>query len=78
MKIKKITPRQAPIIPIINPAVAKPLLPFFSWIAEQIMRGIEKTVPINEWKKLGFYAAQEILENGGDQLMKELKEQLKK
>ena len=39
---------------------------------------IEKTVPINEWKKLGFYAAQEILENGGDQLMKELKEQLKK
>lgn len=39
---------------------------------------IEKTVPINEWKKLGFYAAQEILENGGNQLMKELKEQLKK
>ena len=39
---------------------------------------IEKTVPINQWKKLGFYAAQEILENGGDQLMKELKEQLKK
>lgn len=39
---------------------------------------IEKTVPISEWKKLGFYAAQEILENGGDQLMKELKEQLKK
>lgn len=39
---------------------------------------IEKTVPINEWKKLGFYAAQEILENGGDVLMKELKEQLKK
>lgn len=39
---------------------------------------IEKTVPINEWKKLGFYAAQEILKNGGDVLMKELKEQLKK
>lgn len=39
---------------------------------------IEKDVPINEWKKLGFYAAQEILENGGDVLMKELKEQLKK
>lgn len=39
---------------------------------------IQKDVPINEWKKLGFYAAQEILENGGDQLMKELKEQLKK
>ncbi|HLW62852.1 MAG TPA: hydroxymethylbilane synthase [Flavobacterium sp.] len=39
---------------------------------------IEKTVPINQWKKMGFYAAQEILENGGDVLMKELKEQLKK
>ena len=39
---------------------------------------IEKTVPINQWKKMGFYAAQEILENGGNQLMKELKEQLKK
>ncbi|SEI00052.1 hydroxymethylbilane synthase [Paenimyroides aquimaris] len=39
---------------------------------------IEKTVPINEWKKLGFYAAKEILENGGEALMKELKEQLKK
>lgn len=39
---------------------------------------IQKDVPINEWKKLGFYAAQEILENGGDVLMKELKEQLKK
>ena len=39
---------------------------------------IEKTVPINEWKKLGFYAAKEILDNGGDQLMRELKEQLKK
>src|SRR5690554_367615 len=39
---------------------------------------IEKNVPINEWKKLGFYAAKEILENGGEQLMKELREQLKK
>ncbi|HUH26011.1 MAG TPA: hydroxymethylbilane synthase [Flavobacterium sp.] len=39
---------------------------------------IEKTVPINEWKKLGFFAAKEILENGGSTLMKELKEQLKK
>lgn len=39
---------------------------------------IQKDVPVNEWKKLGFYAAQEILENGGDVLMKELKEQLKK
>ncbi|UUV22767.1 hydroxymethylbilane synthase [Paenimyroides aestuarii] len=39
---------------------------------------IEKTVPINEWKKLGFLAAKEILENGGEQLMKQLREQLKK
>ncbi|MEG1022337.1 MAG: hydroxymethylbilane synthase, partial [Myroides sp.] len=39
---------------------------------------IEKNVPINEWKKLGFFAAKEILENGGKQLMKELKEKLKK
>ncbi len=39
---------------------------------------IEKNVPIEEWKKLGFFAAKEILENGGDQLMKELKEKLKK
>ena len=39
---------------------------------------IEKNVPINEWKKLGFFAAKEILENGGEQLMKELRSQLKK
>jgi hydroxymethylbilane synthase len=26
---------------------------------------IDKTVPIEEWKKLGFYSAQEILNNGG-------------
>lgn len=39
---------------------------------------IEKTVPINEWKKLGFFAAKEILENGGASLMTELRSQLKK
>lgn len=39
---------------------------------------VEKNVPINEWKKLGFFAAKEILENGGDALMTELREQLKK
>ena len=39
---------------------------------------IEKNVPINEWKKLGFYAAKEILENGGTALMTELRSQLKK
>lgn len=39
---------------------------------------IDKTVPINEWKKLGYQAAQEILSKGGDALMKELRKQLKK
>lgn len=39
---------------------------------------IEKDVPINEWKKLGFFAAKEILENGGSVLMTELRSQLKK
>lgn len=39
---------------------------------------IEKNVPIKEWKKLGFFAAKEILEKGGEQLMKQLREQLKK
>lgn len=40
--------------------------------------GIEKNVPIEEWKKIGFYAAQEILNNGGEKLMKNIKETLKK
>jgi hydroxymethylbilane synthase len=39
---------------------------------------VEKTVPMQEWKKLGFYCAQEILENGGIQLMAEIKNILKK
>lgn len=39
---------------------------------------IEKTVPMQEWKKLGFYCAQEILENGGAELMTEIKINLKK
>jgi hydroxymethylbilane synthase len=39
---------------------------------------IEKTVPMQEWKKLGFYCAQEILENGGQQLMAEIKNSMKK
>lgn len=39
---------------------------------------VEKVVPINEWKKLGFFAAKEILEDGGAILMKELRLQLKK
>ena len=39
---------------------------------------VEKVVPIKEWKKLGFFAAKEILENGGQALMTELRTQLKK
>jgi hydroxymethylbilane synthase len=39
---------------------------------------IEKTVPVEEWKKLGFNCANEILENGGAELMKTIKESLKK
>lgn len=36
-----------------------------------------KVVDVSEWKKLGFHAAREILENGGDELMTELRKQLK-
>ena len=39
---------------------------------------IEKLVDISEWKKLGFHSAQEILNNGGAELMVEIKNQLKK
>jgi hydroxymethylbilane synthase len=39
---------------------------------------IDKNVDISEWKKLGFNAAQEILNNGGSELMTEIKKQLKK
>ena len=39
---------------------------------------IDKTVDISDWKKLGFNAAQEIIENGGAELMKEIKNELKK
>jgi hydroxymethylbilane synthase len=38
---------------------------------------IEKSVDISEWKKLGFHSAQEILKNGGAELMTEIKNQLK-
>lgn len=39
---------------------------------------IKKNVDISEWKKLGFNAAQEILNDGGTELMAEIKKQLKK
>ena len=38
---------------------------------------IEKIVPVEEWKKLGFNCANEILENGGAELMIAIKNQLK-
>jgi hypothetical protein len=34
---------------------------------------VDKIVPIEEWKKLGFYAAQEVLNSGGTKLMAEIK-----
>jgi len=39
---------------------------------------VEKVVPIEQWKKLGFELANEILNNGGAELMKNIKEALKK
>jgi len=39
---------------------------------------INKIVDISEWKKLGFYSAKEILDNGGTELMAEIKNNLKK
>lgn len=39
---------------------------------------IQRNFPINEWKKLGFYCAKEILDNGGTTLMERIKMQLKK
>ncbi|MEO8254181.1 MAG: hydroxymethylbilane synthase [Flavobacterium sp.] len=39
---------------------------------------INKVVDISEWKKLGFFSAKEILDNGGTKLMMEIKNNLKK
>ena len=39
---------------------------------------VDKVVPIQQWKKLGFDLATEILQNGGSILMKSIKENLKK
>lgn len=38
---------------------------------------IEKSVPIQEWKKLGYYCAQEVLQNGGQPIMEALRKQFK-
>lgn len=39
---------------------------------------LNKKVAVSEWKKLGFHSAQELLNNGGHQLMEKIKTQLKK
>jgi hydroxymethylbilane synthase len=39
---------------------------------------IEKTIEIGDWKKLGYHVAQEILNNGGVELMQKIKVSLKK
>jgi hydroxymethylbilane synthase len=39
---------------------------------------LDKKVPVSEWKKLGFHSAQELLNNGGHQLMEKIKTELKK
>ncbi len=39
---------------------------------------VEKRVDVSEWKKLGFNSAQEILTDGGTQLMENIKKELKK
>jgi hydroxymethylbilane synthase len=39
---------------------------------------VDRIVSIQEWKKLGYNLAQEILNNGGTQLMKSIKNSLKK
>jgi hydroxymethylbilane synthase len=39
---------------------------------------VERVVPIEQWKKIGFELAKEILNNGGEELMINIKESLKK
>ncbi|WP_395055904.1 hydroxymethylbilane synthase [Flavobacterium sp.] len=39
---------------------------------------VNKIVEVQEWKQLGYHAAQEIFENGGVKLMESIKEKLKK
>jgi hydroxymethylbilane synthase len=39
---------------------------------------VERVVPIEQWKKIGFELAKEILTSGGDKLMINIKESLKK
>jgi hydroxymethylbilane synthase len=38
---------------------------------------VEKSVPIQEWKKSGYYSAQEVLKNGGQEIMEVLRNHFK-
>ena len=38
---------------------------------------VEKSVPIQEWKKLGYYSAQEVLQAGGKEIMEVLRNHFK-
>ncbi|MBL0014757.1 MAG: hydroxymethylbilane synthase [Flavobacterium sp.] len=38
---------------------------------------VEKSVPIQEWKKLGYFSAQEVLQNGGKEIMEVLRNHFK-
>jgi hydroxymethylbilane synthase len=38
---------------------------------------VEKAVPIQEWKKLGYFSAQEVLQNGGKEIMEVLRNHFK-
>ena len=38
---------------------------------------VEKSVPIQEWKKLGYYSAHEVLKNGGQEIMEVLRNHFK-
>lgn len=49
----------------------------FSLDGKQKME-VEKTIPIEQWKKIGFELAKEILANGGEELMTKIKKSLKK
>lgn len=37
---------------------------------------VEKTVPIQDWKKLGYFSAQEILAQGGKEIMEVIRKQI--
>ena len=68
-----------PIV-ILKEATGSGILPIWVGVyeANAIALEIEKVVDISEWKKLGYTSAQEILTNGGSELMADIKLKLKK